>query len=253
MMSKMKYLGMILIALMINSCIDTTQYTLLQTDKNATKQYITLTKKSRDYRILAHDRVDVVLYKNPNQEVLMAQAELGQSVHKTGILVDSTGYITLPLIGSVKVKGFTQSKAAKRIEEKYKKYINTPSVYVEVLNKRLFVLGEVNRPGVVKIDKENMTLFEALAFAGDITDNAMRHNIMIVSATAKGKMKMRRIDLTKFDKMNLHTLMLKPNDIVYVQPNDWKLFKVASDDITSIFKTTSTIVAPFVALKYLQQ
>ena len=252
-MHKLKYFSILIMIFLLNACIKTDQYALLQTEQNMTKQYKNITIKTKDYRILAHDRVDVVLYKNPNQEVLMSQPELGQSVHKSGILVDSAGYITLPLIGAVRVKGLTQSSASKAIESKYKKYINTPSVYVEVLNKRLFVLGEVKRPGVVKIDKESMSLFEALAFAGDITDAAIRHNIIIVSANARGKMQMRRIDLTKFDTMNLHTLMLKPNDIVYVQPNEWKLFKVAADDITSIFKTTSTIVAPFVALKYLQQ
>ena len=249
----MKYLVMLLAGLLLSSCVETSQYTLLQTDKNETKQYIKLTKRTKEYRILSHDRIDVVLYKNPNQEVLMSQPELGQSVHRTGILVDRAGYVTLPLIGGVKVRGLTQAKAAKQIEAKYKKYINNPSVYVEVLNKRLFVLGEVKKPGVVKIDKENMTLFEALAFAGDITDSAVRHNIIIVSADSRGRMKMRRIDLTKFDTLNLQTLILNPNDIVYVQPNDWKLFKVAADDITSIFKTTSTVIAPFVALKYLQK
>ncbi len=64
--------------------------------------------------------------------------------------------------------------------------LNSPSVYVEVLNKRIYVLGEVNRPGVVKLDKEKMTLFEALAFSGDLTDNAVRNNI-IIGFTYTGK------------------------------------------------------------------
>jgi polysaccharide export outer membrane protein len=62
---------------------------------------------------------------------------------------------------------------------------------------------------------------------------------------------MRKVDLTNFDTMNYASLMLRPNDIVYVKPNDWKSFKVASENYTSPFETITKIAAPFVTLKYL--
>jgi polysaccharide export outer membrane protein len=124
-------------------------------------------------------------------------------------------------------------------------------VYVEVLNKRIFVLGEVNKPGVVPIDKEKMTLFEAIAHAGDLTDSAQRDEIIILSNSEVKGMKLRKVDLTNFDTMKYASLMLRPNDIVYVRPNGWKEFKVASDDFTSPFVTITKIASPFVTLKYL--
>jgi len=239
-------------ALLFSGCASKSEYQLFQTDRNLTQESTKHSSRSIEYRILPQDRLDVVLYKDPNQESLAAIQELGQSVRKNGILVSTSGHVTLPLIGKVKVSGLTQSQAAGRITSGYKKFINTPSVYLEVLNKRLFVLGEVKKPGVIKIDKEKMTLFEALSFAGDLTDSAIRNNIIILSANATGKgMNIRRVDLTKFDTMNYSSLMLRPNDIVYVQPNNWKEFKVASDDVTSIFKTIGAIAAPFATLKYL--
>ena len=239
-------------ALLFSGCASKSDYQLFQTEGDIVKQSAKHSDRSIEYRILPQDRLEVVLYKDPNQESLAALPELGQSVHKGGILVNTAGYIALPLIGKVKVSGLTQSQAANRITRVYKKFINTPSVYLEVLNKRLFVLGEVKNPGVVKIDKEKMTLFEALAFAGDLTDSAVRNNIVILSANKHGKgLNIRRVDLTNFDTMNYSSLMLRPNDIVYVQPNNWKEFKVASDDVTSIFKTIGTIAAPFATLKYL--
>ena len=105
---------------------------------------------------------------------------------------------------------------------------------------------------VIELDKEKMTLFEALAFAGDLTDDAVRNEIIILSNSQTKGMQMRKVDLTNFDTMRYATLMLRPNDIVYVQPDDWKQFKVASDNYTAPFETITKIAAPFVTLKYLQ-
>ena len=239
-------------ALLLSGCATKSDYKLFQTDRNVTNTTVKHSNRSIEYHILPQDRLDVVLYKDPNQESIADIQELGSSVRKKGILVNTAGYITLPLIGKIKVAGLTQSQAADRITQSYKKYINTPSVYLEVLNKRLFVLGEVKKPGVVKLDKEKMTLIEAISFAGDLTDSAVRDNIIILSANPKGKgLNIRKVDLTHFDTMNYSNLMLRPNDIVYVQPNNWKEFKVASDDVTSIFKAIGSVIAPFATIKYL--
>jgi polysaccharide export outer membrane protein len=96
-----------------------------------------------------------------------------------------------------------------------------------------------------------MTLFEAIAHAGDLTDAAVRNEIMILSNSPTRGMQMRKVDLTNFDTMRYASLMLRPNDIVYVKPNDWKQFRVASDNYTAPFETIAKIAAPFVTLKYL--
>ena len=212
-----------------------------------------ISDRSIEYRILPQDRLGISLYKDPAQSSFegAGSGELGQSMNSEGILVNSAGYVTLPLVGKVKVSGLSQSQAADRITAQYKKYLNTPTVYVEVLNKRIFVLGEVKSPGVVKLDREKMTLFEAIANAGDLTDSAVRTEIMILSNHPTRGMQMRKVNLTNFDTMNYASLMLRPNDIVYVKPDDWKAFKVASDNYTAPFVTIAKIAAPFVTLKYL--
>jgi len=226
------------------------EYRLLQSKKKPTVESVTLTDRSIEYIIQPQDRLRIILYKDPNQESLGSSNELGQSMTDKGILVNAKGYITLPLIGKVKVAGLTQSQAADKITRMYKKYLNTPSIYLEVLNKRVIVLGEVNKPGAVPLDKEKMTLFEAIAFAGDLKDSAVRNDIIIVSSDRRG-MHMRHVDLTNFDKMTLSKLMLRPNDIVYVQPDKWKSFRVDSANFTSPFETITKIAAPFVTIKYL--
>jgi len=250
-MFRMKVMVWIAILFLLAGCSGNSDYELMQT-KSQDTQTTTVTDKSIEYRILPQDRLEISLYKDPTQGTEGgASNELGQSMNPNGLLVNTAGYVLLPLIGKVKVAGLTQTQAADSITEQYKKYLNSPTVYVEVLNKRLFVLGEVKNPGVVKIDKEKMTLFEALANAGDLTDSAMRKEIMILSNSPVKGMQLRKVDLTNFDTMNYASLMLRPNDIVYVKPDGFKEFKVASDNYTSPFETITKLAAPFVTLKYL--
>jgi len=249
-MFKTKLIALTGVLLLLSGCGQ--NYKLAQTEQVNTAETKKLNDRSIEYRILPQDRLEVALYKDPTQgNTVVATNELGQSMNKNGILVDTKGYISLPLIGKVKVSGLSQAEAASRITAQYKKYLNTPSVYVEVLNKRIYVLGEVNKPGVVKLDREKMTLFEAIAFSGDLTDSAVRENVIILSNDIQTGMQMRSVDLTNFDTMRYASLMLRPNDIVYVQPDGWKEFKVASDNFTAPFETIAKIAAPFVTIKYL--
>lgn len=249
-MFKTKIIVLIGVWLLLNGCAGQ-NYKLAETEQVNTVESKNLSDRSIEYRILPQDRLEVALYKDPTGSSASSTNQIGQSMNEKGILVDSKGYIILPLIGKIKVSGLSQSEAANRITEQYKKYLNTPSVYVEVLNKRIYVLGEVNKPGVVELDREKMTLFEAIAFSGDLTDSAVRDNIVILSNDIQHGMQMRRVDLTNFDTMKYASLMLRPNDIVYVQPDGWKEFKIASDNFTAPFETVAKIASPFVTIKYL--
>jgi polysaccharide export outer membrane protein len=243
------FMTLILMNFLLSGCVGNSDYQLLQTAKPSEKR--NLTAASIEYKILPQDRLKVVLYRDPRDLSAENSQKLGDDINPEGILVNTEGYIDLPLANKVKVAGLTQTQAADRIRSLYSVELTDPSVYVEILNKRLFVLGEVHQQGVVKIDKEKMTLFEAIAFSGGLTDSAVRDNIVIVSHSIQNGMQMRKVDLTNFDTMQYSSLMLRPNDIVYVQSNNWKEFKVASSDYTSPFVTIAQFAAPFVTLKFL--
>ena len=239
---------LILLSFVFTGCTDQSEYQLMQTRKPIVSKKVSAA--SIEYKILPQDRLKVILYKDPGQIGLEGASSMREDINPDGILVNARGYITLPLVGKVKVSGLTQTQASDKIQKLYKKYLTDPSTYVEIMNKRLVVLGEVNKQGVVNLDKEKMTLFEALAFAGGLKDDAVRNSIVILSHGKKGLV-MRTIDLTNFDKMNFASLMLRPNDVVYVKPNKWKEFKVKANNYTSPFEAVSKAASPFVQLKYL--
>jgi polysaccharide export outer membrane protein len=198
-----------------------------------------------EYYILPRDRVKVVIYKTPEErEILDAYPSLSTSIDRSGILVGPHGRIVLPLIGSVKISGMTQLVAARKIARMYRKHFKKAVVYLEVVNKRAYILGEVRRPGVLKLDRGSLTLLEAVAMAGDLTDNAVRTAILIISHTRSGKMVMRSIDLTHFDQLNSVNMLILPNDIVYVQPDKWRKTKARLNDILPMLSTVGAVISP---------
>lgn len=228
------------------------KYELFKTDRNVTTRHA---KKSisLEYYILPQDRLKISIYKNPEEtDLLDSYANLSTQMGGSGgILVNSRGYIRLPLIGQIKVSGLTQYAAANKIARKYSGRLRHPSVYLEVLNKRAYILGEVRKPGVLKLINEKMTLLEALAYGGGMTDSAIRDSIIIISKNRYGKLSMRKVDLTNFESLNQTDMIIRPNDVVYVKPDGWKHFKVTSSDIAPIFSIVSTVAQPFMTLKYL--
>jgi polysaccharide export outer membrane protein len=200
-------------------------------------------KIAYDYRIKPNDRVAITVYKYPELTPT--------SMNEKGILVDSQGYISLPLIHRVHLAGLTQTQAAKMLERRYGKYLKDPSLNLEVMNKRAYVLGEVKKPGPVPLDREKTTIFEALAVGGGMTDNAVRDNILVLGHDSRGNLQLRRIDLSNYHNIALSNITIKPDDVVYVPPSAWKEFRINSQNFTSVFTTIAQVAQPFVTLHYL--
>ncbi|MBB4037364.1 polysaccharide export outer membrane protein [Dysgonomonas hofstadii] len=130
-------------------------------------------------------------------------------------IVDNSGFINFPVIGKIEIGGLTKKEAEKKIYSLvYPKYLKEePIVNIRFLNYKVAVLGEVARPGLYTSENEQMTLFDALASAGDLTIYGNRKNVLLVRENADGERSVRRIDLQDKD-------VLLNNDIYYLQQND---------------------------------
>ena len=134
-----------------------------------------------------------------------------------GYMIDNTGSISLPMMGKVVVEGLNTKEAGDLIALKLEKYLINPTVNVRMLNYRVSVMGEVNRPSVYTIPNEIITLPEVLSLAGDLTVYAKRNNVLVIREK-NGKREFARVDLTKRDIFNSPYYYLQPNDMVYVEP-----------------------------------
>ncbi len=203
-----------------------------------------------EYKIQPHDRLSIITYKHPELSTtgrMGATGSLGQ-----GILVSSDGYINLPLVNRVKVAGLTQPEAQKKLETLFREYLKHPSIQLEVLNKRAFVLGEVRNAGPVELRNEQIPLLQLLSIAGDLTDRANREAIMILRNYGNS-VQTKVISLIDTNSIRNANQMIRPNDIVYVLPKDMAMFNNKVREINPIFQLISNALTPFLTIRILTQ
>jgi polysaccharide biosynthesis/export protein len=144
----------------------------------------------------------------------------GRAMNISGYLVNQDGYIQFPFLGNIKAAGLTKKALQEDIARTLvtKKLLLDPIINIRFLNFRVTVLGEVAKPTVVNVPSEKITLLEALGLAGDLTIYAKRHNLLLIREE-EGKKTIRRIDLNSTALFTSPYYYLRPNDIVYVEPD----------------------------------
>jgi polysaccharide biosynthesis/export protein len=142
-----------------------------------------------------------------------------------GYLVDKKGEIYLPLVGQMKVSGYTTSEVRDLIRKKLLTYLREPVVNIRLLNFKVSVLGDVARPGSFPVQSERITITEALSLAGDLNITAERKNIVLVREK-EGEREFIPIDLTSKKLFSSPYYYLKNNDVLYVQPGNTKYASV---------------------------
>jgi polysaccharide export outer membrane protein len=143
----------------------------------------------------------------------------GGGVSLNGFLVNINGEINYPGLGNIKVGGSTRQEITKKIKKALEEYITAAIVVdVRITNFKVTVIGEVNDPGVFTISNERITLPEALALAGDLSEDGNRNNIIVIREV-DGKREVKKIDFTSTEFFSSSYYFLKQNDVVYVEPS----------------------------------
>lgn len=240
---------LILLALSVQGCSLKKDYVLFNQSEVLKKTSTrTIHKNVKfEYKIVPHDRISLIVYQHPD----LSTTTPAMATQDKGILIDSDGIISLPLLEDVQIAGLTQKEAAKKIEIGYDQYLNYSKVRIDVLNKRAYVIGEVKKPGELPLENETITLLQAIAQAGDFTETANRQQILIIRSKYNGAETI-MIDLTDMNSISHANLMIKPNDIVYIVPTSMKAINTNISSISPIFGLISNILAPFVSYTYLK-
>ncbi len=130
----------------------------------------------QDYRIGPEDLIDISVFED-------------EKLNKT-VRVSSQGNVTLPLIGTLKVKGLTAAELEKEIRELLsEKYFQNPNVSVfirEYRNQRISVIGAVEKPGIFDITGQK-TILDLLGMAGGLKEEAGQMLFLIRSSGLKEK------------------------------------------------------------------
>ena len=131
------------------------------------------------------------------------------------------GEIDFPVLGKIYVAGMKREEIAECIKNELvsKNLVKDPVVTVEFANLCVSVLGEVNNPGRFSIDRDRLTVLDALSMAGDLTIYGNRNKVLVLRQEGDVQ-RVYGLDLTSGEHVYASpAYYLQQNDVVYVEPN----------------------------------
>ncbi len=173
---------------------------------------------SYEHKLVPNNRLSILVYNHPELSTRDVRSMVAPADER-GALIAKDGTINIPLVGIVRISGLTSREAGDLLSREYGRYIKNAHVTLEVLNKRIYVLGEVTNPGRVNIIEDTGNLLEAIANSGGLTNFAARNSVKIIRGT-QDRPVVKTIDLTKLSSLGTSNLTLYPNDVIYVGPNE---------------------------------
>ena len=243
-------------ALMVTSCNTIKDIAYLQdipTDSPITLQV------PQDIRLEPGDQLSISIHgRDPKVVEIYNMPTVATSTGgstKANYTVNANGQIDMIQFGLIHVEGLTRSELANQIKYKLVSsgVVRDPVVVVDFATMSYSVLGEVSSPGRKPIDRDHITIMDALAQAGDLTIQGKRKNVLVLR-NEHGKQTAYRIDLTNSESVYSSPVYnLKQNDIIYVEPTAKKANESANNANTfrtpafwmSLVTFTITLLALF--------
>lgn len=255
------YLAIIQIAVLcvLFSCASPKDVLLFQ-DIDSLEQY---SKSQQNNPTIREDDLLIITVSAPDMEAVRpynlmmetrptytsSSTAVGSRSQQQTYLVDNAGNIEFPILGRLHVAGMTRSELVDHVRTLIMKDVKDPIVNVRIVNYKVTVLGEVNRPGSYTIDGERVTLPEALGLAGDMTIYGQRNNI-IVLREIDGKKEHEVIDLTSIKFLNSDYYYLKQNDVVYVSPNSAQIQSSKFNRNASVYVSVASLLLSVLVLVF---
>ncbi len=235
------------ISTLFTSCVTTKDLIYLQKKDGDEVVAPTSTVASKPYRLQTNDVLSITIKADDPKLVTIFsptnQGEAGKSesgLYFDGFTVDDHGNIRIPVLGEIKVIGFTVEEVRTKIEKQLlADYFNKEAnifVTVKLAGFKYTTSGEIGSIGTKTVFQDHLNIMQAIANSGDIKITGNRKAVTIIRQLSTG-IEMHDIDLTDINVMQSPYYHLQPNDFIYVKPlkkNAWETFKTGMEGFTSI-------------------
>jgi len=211
--------------LMIGACTSKRHITYLNgVDKYTNTE---INKQKKPYTIQADDVLRIEI-SSMIPEAAIVYNRISQNTNTSininllqleGYLVSSDYTINFPVLGILEVKGTIlelEKKIAKILLDGG--HLVSPTVSIRLLNGKFTVLGEVAKAGTFTFLEKNLTLLQALGYAGDLTIDGKRNDITLIREV-NGIRSVRKLDITSKDILDNSAYYIRNNDVIIVNPN----------------------------------
>ena len=247
-----------ILPLLMASCVTSRRVNLMQEPGKNNIPHYTDTLSYEDYELRTGDRLYIYVYSVDERidkmfnasgggasSSQMRQGSTGGGYDLYTYLVQDDGTIDFPMVGRVPVRGKTTRDVKHILEKELSSFIKgygeyqMMSVEVNIVRRSFSVISD-RGSGTFNIQREKVTIYEALAMAGDIGDFGDRSKIRIVREK-EGKTEVKVFDVRSKDIINSEYYYIEPNDVIYIQRIKGQSFGINS--VTTSISVVATTLA----------
>ncbi len=244
----------ILYILVFSSCIPQKEIVLLQ-DKSSSKKYENpygaLENITDNYYLQPNDYLFInISTPDPKISDFFNQSKPnGTNTQRNENFffyqVDDSMNIDFPYVGLISMRGCNIKMGKKRIQEALKPFLKEYNLTFKLASNTFTALGEFRNQGVIVMQKEQVTIFEAVAMAGGVTPFGKQREMQLVRQLPDGPVTY-NIDITDKNIINSEYYYIYPNDLIYVRPMKAKQFGIGESFSIGII---TTILALYLTLQ----
>jgi polysaccharide export outer membrane protein len=234
--AKIPLLLIVLVAV-FSSCVPQKKIKYLQRQQESDSTVFYPAKSEMNYLVQTKDNLYIRVYSlDPNASLFFNKTSgtgsyndyaNDASIYLNSYAVDEDGNIEFPIIGKVTVKGKTVYEIQAMVLKLVGEYLKEVAVVVKLVNFKVTIVGEVNRPGEFTFYQNQVNLFEAISMAGDMGEFANRGKVALIRKTKHGST-VHYVDLNREDILRSDFYYLQPNDIIYISPLGYKRWGLGS-------------------------
>jgi len=235
MFSQYKYKAIITIVLI--SCVFSSCYTFRGTGY-LQEQRFSLPEYDRavyqEYRLRVNDEIVFRLVTTDAQ--IAAIYDAGTTPHR----IANDGTIDLPFVRKIHIEGLTLREATAVVQDVFREIVPDAMVRMAIGNRTFTVIGDVGT-GIFPVYKDRLTIFQALALAGDLQLSGDRRRITILRQTDEGLRRM-EFDIRPRSIIESEFYYIFPNDIIYVRRLPSSFFRISTyQQFLGLVNTTATL------------
>lgn len=160
----------------------------------------------KEYLIQPGDQLDIKFFYNPELNDL--------------VIVRPDGRISLQLASEIPAAGLTPAQLTATLEKSYAKELANPGITIIVRSfssQRIYVDGEVNKPGMVTL-LGPLTVLQSISEAGGLKDTANASQVLIIRKSQDNKPQAIEVNLDEIRNAadGSENILLAPYDVVFV-------------------------------------
>lgn len=250
-MKRIKGLLFLSIVLIVNACstLSVTKGRMLKTPLDYKYSKFEEVMNTKDYRVAVNDQIMLNMFANEGYSFVnlsggnQVTAVSGQISYQ--VRADST--IKVPILGKVKVVGYTMEELEYYFECELEKQFQSPFVTAQINNRRIYVFSGISSASIFLLQNQNTTLFEVIAGVGGVPGNSNASKIKIIRGDLKDP-QIYLVDLSTVDGIKEANLTMLAGDIVYFEPFI-NYGSIITGDVTNILSILTTGVLVYTLVR----